>query len=78
MNHQPLYFSKGHPKNGWFFLGICRIAKKKMVKNPWVKTSPAAIDLGKFDHDLTSSSRTLGIMVSKGNHPNMAQQFRLP
>jgi len=31
--------------------------------------------LGKFDHDLTATS--LGIMVNKGNHPQMAELFRL-
>ena len=34
------------------------------------------IYLGKFHHDLTVLSNP-GIMVSKGNHPQMAQQFRL-
>ena len=32
-------------------------------------------DLGKFDHELTTSS--LEIIVSKGNHPQMAELFRL-
>ena len=34
-----------------------------------------AISLGKFHHDLTATS--LEIMVSKGNHPQMALRFRL-
>ena len=38
-------------------------------------TSPAK-HLGKFHHDLTSRPNP-GIMVNKGNHPQMAQQFRL-
>ena len=29
------------------------------------------IVLGKFDHDLTESDRPLGIMVDKGNHPQI-------
>ena len=33
------------------------------------------INLGKFDHDLTTTS--LEIMVSTGNHPQMAELFRL-
>ena len=40
--------------------------------------SPCArweIHLGKFHHDLTTTS--LEIMVSKGNHPQMAARFRL-
>jgi len=28
--------------------------------------------LGKFDHDTTSLSSLTGIMVDKGNHPQMA------
>jgi len=34
------------------------------------------INLGKFHHDLTGLPSP-GIMVNKGNHPQMAQQFRL-
>ena len=32
--------------------------------------------LGKFHHDLTSFSRSLEIMVNKGNHPKMAEHGR--
>ena len=31
--------------------------------------------LGKFHHDRTLFSRALEIMVSKGNHPQMAELF---
>ena len=34
------------------------------------------IYLGKFHHDLTSRPNP-GIMVNKGNHPQMAELFRL-
>ena len=34
------------------------------------------VSLGKFDHDLTVLPNP-GIMVKKGNHPQMAELFRL-
>ena len=35
------------------------------------------MNLGKFDHDRSLFSSKPGIMANKGNHPQMAQQFRL-
>ena len=61
-------------------IGAIACAKERFADNlNWWHAIDAIVDslyLGKFHHDLTSRPNP-GIMVSIGNHPQMAELFRL-
>jgi hypothetical protein len=61
------------------FDSILAVPGRRCCQVGWVVPGwefPSSIILGKFHHDLTVLPRT-GIMVNKGNHPQMAARFRL-
>ena len=67
--------------SGTIYQGVVNVPKLgPFSKETWFWGSPVLKHLiftylGKFHHDLTTTS--LEIMVSKGNHPQMAARFRL-